>query len=496
MSLDSVIRDYSTGNGASVDVNHRLLVALPTSGSGIAAVKAFSENDSGDITGTPTLRSPEVDSDYRLRVSQDTFLDNHIFNYANQDTGKHTYSATTMSVTWAAGGMTVNANSTLANNTGCTAGTYAVFPLIGATSLYCESEWAFNINPPQGVAFDAGLFARSASTPYTPADGVYFRVESAGIQGIANYAGVETSTGVFPTSDTDSDPWSYALNKKYRFVITTNNRETQFWIDDVLMGSIMTPAAQAQPFASSALPFSVRQANTSVVGAALTPSCGAYVVSIGGCQFADAMGPSFSRMLGSYQGFSGGTMGSIVSGTITSGTLVNPTAAVPSPTALTANLPTGLGGRIWEQTNAGLGVNADGIFSSYTVPASALNTTPRRLRLTGVKLTGYVQSALTGGPAINEWMLSFGSNGDSLAGSEGAATKAPRRVMLPELTQAITATQAASTMLSQPGGSVCTFDQPIYVNPGERVQLVCKHVGTAVTAGVLAYNYQFVYSWE
>lgn len=68
--------------------------------------------------------------------------------------------------------------------------------------------------------------------------------------------------------------------------------------------------------------------------------------------------------------------------------------------------------------------------------------------------------------------------------------------MLPELTQTVTAAQAVSTTVAQPGGCVSMFPEPIYVNPGEYVGLVIKHVGTIATAGVIAYNIQYIYSWE
>jgi hypothetical protein len=41
------------------------------------------------------------------------------------------------------------------------------------------------------------------------------------------------------------------------------------------------------------------------------------------------------------------------------------------------------------------------------------------------------------------------------------------------------------------------FQNPIYVNPGERIALVGnKTITTAITSGVLSYTYQFDYSWE
>lgn len=76
-----------------------------------------------------------------------------------------------------------------------------------------------------------------------------------------------------------------------------------------------------------------------------------------------------------------------------------------------------------------------------------------------------------------------------------ATTKAPRRVMLPAFTQTITAAQAVNTMVAQPA-YIMEFDAPIFVNPGERIALVLNRMGTALTGGVIAYTYQFIYAWE
>jgi hypothetical protein len=63
---------------------------------------SFSENDAGSLTGNPLLRSPETDVDFRQRVSQDVMLDDEVFNYTAQNTGKHSYANTTMTNTWTA----------------------------------------------------------------------------------------------------------------------------------------------------------------------------------------------------------------------------------------------------------------------------------------------------------------------------------------------------------------------------------------------------------
>ena len=131
---------------------------------------------------------------------------------------------------------------------------------------------------------------------------------------------------------------------------------------------------------------------------------------------------------------------------------------------------------------------------SYQVPAGTISIQGKRLKIRGVKLTAFIQAAITGGPFNNTFALAFGHTAVSLATAEAAATKKPRLVLLPELTQVVTATQAINTMVSQPFGGIAYFEEPIYVNPGEFVQLTMKRIGTVATVGTIASNIQYDYS--
>ena len=117
---------------------------------------------------------------------------------------------------------------------------------------------------------------------------------------------------------------------------------------------------------SSALPLSIRHAIVGgAAGATLQAQIGAYNVRQGGTNFANVPSTNGNRMLGSYQGLSGGTMGSLAN----YANSANPAAAVPTNT--TAALGTGLGGQFWETVS--LAVNTDGIVWSYQVPAGTVS---------------------------------------------------------------------------------------------------------------------------
>lgn len=443
------------------------------------------------VTGADKHGVANVSSDYKLEVDVQplVIMDHERFNYSAQNTGKFTYSNTTMTAGFATTGFDTNHSAITTTTTGVTVGTYTMFPVFGNLLTQCETNLSFSAQPAANVVIDFGLFLRGSSTDYAPLDGMYFRLTSEGLFGVINNAGTETLTNVINVIDR-TETWTYTNSHVYSFMIKSDDVKTSFWIDGLKYAEIDTPSTLDMPTKAEALPWSVRQAHTGTAGAAMGITVNSYEVSVMRTSVAETMGVVGNRVLGSYQGLSGGTMGSLTSYTNST----NPTAAVPSNTALAANLPSGLGGQAWETFT--LALNTDGILMSYQVPAGSTTVQGRRLKVSGVKMSAFVQTILAGGPANSIFTLNYGHTAASLATSEAAATKARRVVMLPELTQAITVNQAVNTMISQPGGMVSMFTEPIYVNPGEFISLSVKHIGTVGTSGTIAYNIQYIYSWE
>ena len=496
------IKDPITG--MMVYVKNNKLTVIPETDAlnnyaNVGCVRTFGENDNGEVTGVPQLMSPEVDIDYRQRSASDIVMDDETFNYTAQNTGKHIYRNTTMTNAWTVGAMTTNSGGVITTSIGTSFNSYAFFPIFGGHTLALDVEGSFTNQPTANTVINFGMFLNATSNPYAPTDGAYFRLSSAGLQGVVNYNGTETSTPVFVSSYGGSS-WVYTDNKKYQFILYITPRVVEFWINDnglvLLMGVIKTPIGNGTPCASSALPFAVRHAIVGgAAGAALSFNLARYNIRVGGANLVSTLGETGNRVFGSYQGLSGGTMGMLIGGSVGTGTLTNPTAAVPANNALTANLPSGLGGRAWETFTSGLAINTDGILCSYQVPAGTASIQGKRLKVTGVKMTAYVQTVMVGGPFNSEFMLAFGHTSVSLQTAEAASAKKPRLVLLPELTQVVTAAQAVNTMVSQLD-TVSLFQEPIYVNPGEFIAFVVKHVGTIGTSGVIAYNIQYMYSWE
>lgn len=497
------VEGNTSGNVAEVNANNQLKVVPETNAISNAAYiggsRIFSEIDQGYITNSTNLKSPEADFDYRVRVSQDLLLDDEWFNYTAQNTTKHSYLNTTMTNGWAAGTLTTNSGSITTTTTGTILSTWAMFPYLGTTTLSMDVEMGFSAQPQANSFIEWGI-GLVGTTTTAPTDGVFFRLSSAGLQGIASFNGTETSTGVF-TGAAATGTWTYTNDKRYQFIVYQASTEAYFWVDDgtgaVLLGEIELPTGTAAvSLGGSGNAFIKHRITGGAAGAALSAKVTRYNIRQGGMQIATTPSTQGNRLFGSYQALSGAaTYGTIARvGTITTGNEANVTAAVPTTT--TAALGSGLGGTFWETVS--LAVNTDGIIMSYQVPAGTANFAGRRLVLRGMYLNSYVQTVVAGGPYTAEWFLAFGHTAVSLATAEAGgatATKAPRRIVMP-FVQQVTAAQAVNTAVANSTNFADFGDAPIYVNPGEFLQLCTRHLGTAGTTGTVVHRITPVYGWE
>jgi len=486
----------STAGKANVDATFNLQVNTPgvdavgvSRGGGSAnagAVAIFSENDAGTKTLVRNVSSPETDQDSRLRTAVDTLLDIETFNYAAQNTGKHFYTFTTLTGNWTAGGFLTNSGSITTTTTGVLLRTFASFPLFGSTFSYFEATVGFSAaNAPTNTVIDWGAYLTSGANPFAPSDGAYFRMNSAGMFGVANNNGSETTTAVF-------SGFTAVANQKYKFAIMVTERITQFWIDNVLYGSITTPVGVGQPFASSALPFSIRHAIVGgAAGGVFQVTLSDYVVSLGGSPTTSALSQTTNRTLGAHQGLSGGTMGSLAS-------YANSTTPAGGAGLNTAALATGLGGQA--TLNAAATAVTDFILTSYQVPAGTVSVQGRRLALYGVRVaTCNLGAAVATTESTLAYSLAFGHTAVSLATVESVSgttntVKAPRREALGIQSWAVGAAIGAP---AREGAIFMPFTQPIYVNPGEFIAVAAKFlVGTATASQTIYNQIVFDYGWE
>ena len=439
------------------------------------------------------LRSAEVDEDFRIRVAQDLILDEETFNYTAQNTGKHSYATTTMTNTWTAGQLTTNATSITTTTTGTVFQTYAYFPAIGTQTLSLDLELGFSAQPQSNSFVEFG-FGLPSTAAVAPTDGVFFRLSASGLQGIASFNGAELSTGIFPLSN-GTGTWVYTSGKRYQFILYYGAIFAEFWVDDgsttQRLGYLSLPSGQSRMMMSASAPFFLKHRITGgAAGGVLQATLGAYNIRLGGSNLTSTVSTQGNRVVGSYQGLSGGTMGSLA----TYANSTNPTAASPSNTALTANLPGGLGGQ--GAVTAAAAAATDGIWGSYQVPAGTVNVQGRRLVIRGVRIDAVNLGAAVATTATTiQFSLAYGHTAVSLATAEAVAAKAPRRIALGFMTWAV-----GAAIGTQPQGGpifVDLGDAPVFVNPGEFVQLVGKFMsGTATASQVINFVWQPVYGWE
>jgi len=500
MSLLQKIIGYATGNGVEVDTNNQILVGLPNNYAATGKVRMMSENDDGTLTGNVLLESPESDIDYRLRVAEDCILEDEVFNYAAQNTSKHTIiaAATNLAPSWTTSGFNSNPTNVVTASSGATLQSYAFFSLINTGTLSMDIEASFSAAPTSNTVIDFGLFLSAATNPFAPTDGVYFRLNSSGLLGVVNYNGNETTIGPFPAAN-GSGTWTYTPNKKYQFILYLTARDAEFWVNAggaegaYLLGTIACPSGQGTICMSTSLPAHVRHAIVGgTAGAGLNMITSRYSIRLGGVTQTDSLALYGSRVLGSYQALSGsGSVVGLQGSVFSSGSTTAPTAAVPTNTT-NALGNAGLGTYVWETFS--LVLATDGILCAYQVPAGTTMVQGRRLKISGISLTSAVQTVLAGGPQNRFFYLAFGGTAISLQTSESGFVKLSRRLRLP-FVQTITSNQAINTQIAQNIYDY-KFVNPVYVNPGEWIQVVVHAIGTVGTSGTIATVVSMDYSWE
>jgi len=449
---------------------------------GAAAI--FSEVDAGTKTGARLVVSPETDDDYRLRLAASTMMDQEIFNYTAQNTGKHNYLNVTLTAAWTATGLQTNSGAITTASTAARVRTYAYLPLLAVEVLAVT----FEANLSTAVAAtdttaDVGLFSDGGASPYAPTDGVYFRFTSAGVRGVLNFNGVETPSALF-------SGFTAVPGTNYTFAISLVEGSVRFWIDDVLYAEVPTPDANGQPFASACLPFAVRHAiGVAGAGASFQLTIVNYDISLGGSVFSGVLSEIGNRLFGGHQTLSGAA----ASGELTNYTNSTTPAAVAAANSAPNAALVGLGGE-GHVTATGTAAT-DLIINSYQVPDGSVSIQGKRLVIHGVRISALNLGATV---AVTEtshlYTLNFGGTSDNLATAEAASTKKRRAEALGTLSWPIGAVIGAGP---REGSIYMPFLAPIWVNPGEYVQIALKVLrGTATTNQTIFHTIVFDYGWE
>lgn len=472
----------NTAGKANVDATFNLNVNTPTTETEAGFVALSSEIDAGSVL-TRLQRALEVTDDYRLRVGVDALWGNAPFastilsNQWSQVASVMTY-AQASSI-----GVLNAANATAATNA-ITLSSKKSFPLFGTLGLHVETQLR-EANPTStnsisewGPALLTGVAA--------PLDGVFWRRLAGGqLQGVINFAGVETVTNITTTACVArSGVGLYSATDINKYVIVMANDEAFFWINDILCGNVKTPTNQGSPTSSASLPLQFRVYNTGVASAARRIEVGFVNILIGsGGPNRDWETSMSANGGGSYQTQLGTAVGPTSNAGITA-------LAAPTFTANTAPAAATLGGK-WITTSpmtvgtSGLATIADVHYPlfSYLNPAGTAAIPGKDLIITGVNVGATVVSIVLGATYTSvEWICGVGSSAATLATVDGVGpptTVAPKRMHLG--TQGFLALAPAGT--TAPGFFV-PFDAPLVVPPNTYFHIIVSFIGNAATGAL------------
>jgi len=473
--------------GSNLDAGSNVKVALTNTPAYVGSVRMFSENDPGTVTGSPSLKSPETSQDYRLRVGMDTVLFSDTFNATAQNTNNWAYAFSALAASQPGAG-TINFGTTqgTASGHGAFMRSFQHFPLMGTAPISCEITFGqFTAALVTNELFAVGMGLPSAAGTL-PTDGVYYQLTTAGLIGVIAYNGVTTQTGTLKAIG------DLTVGSLFKAVIIIGELDVEFWLDDVLLGTLASPAANGQPFLTTNLPAFMQKFCTGAVSNTNTMRVSDITVSLLDIQYprpAAVMAAVQGQM--GHVGQNGGTMGTTQAvGTITTGsTPLLPTSAAGSNTA--ANV-TGLGG--WGAINAAAGAATDFIATSFQNPTGGINQTPRNLIVHGIRIsTINTGAAVATTPTTLLWSVAFGHTNVSLQTTETASfanntTHAPRRVQVGFQSAAVGAAIGAKYS----DDIFLSLTSPIVVRPGEFLATIMKIVvGTATASQTITFNVTF-----
>lgn len=475
MALDTTIVGAVSGTGANVDADRQLLVTTNSDPAKAGATALYCVNDEGEKTGARYLKSPEVSQDFRLRVGLDTILFTDTFNATAQNPSNWKHSFTTMTMTQSAGFLNVNAagTSTVSGNYAYLQ-TWRYFPLLGTAPLAVEFTGQFTAYPTANEVFLAGLGVCTGAAE--PVDGVWFELTSAGLNGVLRY-----NSGVSQKTTLVADVSTLPLNTNAKYVAVIGEREIEWWIDDVLYAESDIPAANGQPFMTTALPAFVLKYNANTVGS--SPNM---IVKIGDISitlmdlnanltWANQMA---SCGLGSQQ-LNGGSAGSPQ---IQWANTTLPTAAAATNT--TAALGAFLGGIF--QMNAPATSATDLIVASYLNPLGGVNQTPRTIKLRGIKVD-CVNSVVAVATTATTFAVAVAWGGTALTLAQTETASFANNTIKARRIQPIGVINfpVASAVGAAASPIQFDFEAPLVINPGEYVQIIAKPlVGTATATEV------------
>jgi hypothetical protein len=460
--MSVIIKGGISNTLADVDSNNNLKVNLPVSITGTGYVTLVAEPDAGTITGSKLRRALDASQDYRLRVGTDKVVWQDTFNHGVLNNYKYIGVTSTQTIVVGGGFLTLNAGSSVANATVARVQTFKTFSLFNSYPLI------FNIRAKHSAAFQTNSVTEFglgyAATTVTPTDGVFFRITSGILLGVINNNGSETTvtTGFVPT-----------VGAVDEYVIIIGQDRTEFWVDGILRGTILTPSSLGSPCQSNSLPILLRNYNSGIVTTAYQFAIAQIAITIGdmdsGKDWATLMTTNGQSAISNTDGQAAGYTSNNVNITApASATLSNTLAGYAT-----------LGGQF--QFAAVGSLETDYALFAYLNPAGTAVIPGKTLVITGVKIDTFnTVVAVATTPTLLQWTIGVGGTAVSLLTTDSivAGTRAPRRLSLG--TQCMLVGTAAGANCDR--NLDVKFSTPLIVENGSYCHIILKMPVATATA--------------
>lgn len=470
----------TTGSIAEV-IAGALQVNTPTDVAAAGFAAQAAEADPGTVTGTRLIRPLEVTSDYRLRVGTDGLLFNDQFVGSALNNGNYLTFTSTMTVAVANGFLILNNASNQATTINARVQSTRCFPVYGTFPLYAEFYFQYGSvgTTQQNTVIEFGI-ANATTNNTTPLDGAIFRYDVTG-----SLVGVLISNGVeLPPVSLGNAP---AINETHHYLVTMTLEGVEFWVDDVLCGTITRPAAAPAPTFASQLGILLRQYNTGAVPQPTQARFSQITLTLGDIGNARPWMDVLTGMgAGGYQtqqsnGAGGQTANFANSAAPATAGLANGTASY-----------TTLGGQF--QFNAVAGAETDYALFGFQVPAVSSTSIGKLLRVRGIVIdTIVLGAAIATTNTTLQWGIGVDSTSASLATTDAVNAKSPRRLFLGY--QTFLVGDAIGTQGRSP--IYIPFNAPLDIAPGNYLIVILRVIaGTATASQVFRGGVMIDSQWE
>lgn len=472
------IAGIASGNGAEVNADSELTVALSKILAKAGYAGMFGENHDGAV-GLPALRRAiHVSPEKRLGVGMDSILwddalQHTVFNYRKYN---GIASATALSVS--SGSLQFNATSLITSGSGQIARTWRTFPVTGNFSVTVDFWFSLSQLPVAQSLIEIGIGIPGATVSAAPSDGVYMLLDAAGaLQLVCNFNGSLTTSGAI----TLPAAVAWAANRAYHGEIVLHADRAELYFDGIWIGEVKRSAANtvgAMTQNQSGYLFA-RWYNSAATVSAQRLNIGRWSVTLSDANALRPWGATRTgqgdHLLSTPDGVAVGQLAGIAnSAAPASATLSNTTAGYAT-----------LGGNF--QFAAVAGAETDYALFGYQVPAASATQAGKNLFLTSIEIDTKNMGAAVGTTLTAlDWYIGIGSTAVSLATTDAigtTTTRAPHRVFLGSQSFPI---GAAAGARADRAISVDFSAAPLLVEPGTFLHVILRMpVGTATASQII-----------